>query len=593
MKSPQIVSTILSAALICPVASGGFAQSAPPEPAPASSVERQPASLAQAIAALKQADQEYLKKVEEARNIVEEEASAKRISESVAQSLRSSLRTAALSEGRRVSTSVRIPKDCEALARVFNELDALGNTAGTKRLAQLEAVRREIRNSLVSMLEGSPTSEEIAAQIELQRSVIDPLRQGPGSYEDSNLNSSSMELLTALRRLRDAEAKRVARDIVLAASQLRGMGSSNSFYQSAVQGRVDRAMQPLRASVTEKEAALEAAIRGRKPATEVTTALSAYQDALAPVASLRGSGMDEQMRMDNRSNAYRAIVEAYRSIADGDDAMLSGRLEQARSAVRNSLGDRSGVFEGLLAQVEKDAAEKGAALKKVRYEGIRARMVAAKEAADLEKLSSDLYVWGRERQMRGGESESLIPLGSQIGALASAWSSGGLTVLQQSRYTDPGISVGAFAGDLQALRKRVERDVFSRAVNAPELLKPPLVEKPLEEAMETLCDDLAKAAEWRRLYKVLEGRASAQSALYGRLTPDDTMTALRAFFAAENFELAEQWADAIQSYKSVLRSASLRAPTKPAAERVKVLVEKHGAPPISTDLPAVPPAVEK
>ena len=38
---------------------------------------------------------------------------------------------------------------------------------------------------------------------------------------------------------------------------------------------------------------------------------------------------------------------------------------------------------------------------------------------------------------------------------------------------------------------------------------------------------------------------------------------------------AEQWAEAMQSYKAVLRSASPRAPIKPAAERIKILAKEH------------------
>ena len=49
----------------------------------------------------------------------------------------------------------------------------------------------------------------------------------------------------------------------------------------------------------------------------------------------------------------------------------------------------------------------------------------------------------------------------------------------------------------------------------------------------------------------------------------------RAFFAGQNFELAEQWSDAMQSYKTVLRSANEHVPIKAAAERLKVLTKEH------------------
>ncbi|MES2573040.1 MAG: hypothetical protein V4710_23660, partial [Verrucomicrobiota bacterium] len=55
----------------------------------------------------------------------------------------------------------------------------------------------------------------------------------------------------------------------------------------------------------------------------------------------------------------------------------------------------------------------------------------------------------------------------------------------------------------------------------------------------------------------------------------DLLQALRAFFTAQNLELAEQWTDAVRSYKAVLRSSSERAPIKAAAERLKVLAKEH------------------
>jgi hypothetical protein len=124
------------------------------------------------------------------------------------------------------------------------------------------------------------------------------------------------------------------------------------------------------------------------------------------------------------------------------------------------------------------------------------------------------------------------------------------------------------------LRKRITRDVTSRTLRAPELNTPPLAEMPLDLAVESLCDQLAKAADWRRLYRVLEGRANSQGQPGGR-TNDDGFTALRSFFTAQNLELAEQWPEAVQAYKSVLQSASERAPVQAAADRLKVLAKEH------------------
>src|SRR5205085_7161899 len=97
---------------------------------------------------------------------------------------------------------------------------------------------------------------------------------------------------------------------------------------------------------------------------------------------------------------------------------------------------------------------------------------------------------------------------------------------------------------------------------------------PLDVAIDALCEQLAKAADWRRLYRVLETRGSMQVTSGGR-SGDDTLNALRAFFTAQNLELAEQWTEAVQAYKSVLQSASERAPVQAAAERLKALAKEH------------------
>ena len=74
----------------------------------------------------------------------------------------------------------------------------------------------------------------------------------------------------------------------------------------------------------------------------------------------------------------------------------------------------------------------------------------------------------------------------------------------------------------------------------------------------------------------------------GRLAPDDSIAALRSFFAGQNLELAEQWLEAAQAYKEVLRSANSRAPTTAAAEKLKALLKAH--PEARGGVQAAPPA---
>jgi hypothetical protein len=137
---------------------------------------------------------------------------------------------------------------------------------------------------------------------------------------------------------------------------------------------------------------------------------------------------------------------------------------------------------------------------------------------------------------------------------------------------------------------RAEREIIAHTLKAFELTKPPLSEQPANEAIEALCDQLAQKQEWRRLLQLLETRASLSpgEGRYGRVAPpDETTTAIRAYLVAQNFELAEMWKDAAESYRAVLRSTSQRAPVSEAAERLKRLVKEH--PEANTSTASQPP----
>jgi hypothetical protein len=124
---------------------------------------------------------------------------------------------------------------------------------------------------------------------------------------------------------------------------------------------------------------------------------------------------------------------------------------------------------------------------------------------------------------------------------------------------------------------RAEREIFAQTLRAFELTRPPLSEQPTNEAIETLCNQLAQKREWRRLLELLDTRAmlNPMEGRYGRPQGDETATAIRAYFVAQNFELAEMWKDAADSYRSVLRSTSQRAPITDAAESLKKLIKEH------------------
>jgi hypothetical protein len=88
------------------------------------------------------------------------------------------------------------------------------------------------------------------------------------------------------------------------------------------------------------------------------------------------------------------------------------------------------------------------------------------------------------------------------------------------------------------------------------------------------------------LLQFAEARAGRRGEEAG--VESELATALRAFLAGQNLELAEQWEDAMQSYKSVLRCTHELAPTRVAAARVVALTKGH--PDLFGPKPAAPAA---
>ena len=193
----------------------------------------------------------------------------------------------------------------------------------------------------------------------------------------------------------------------------------------------------------------------------------------------------------------------------------------------------------------------------------------------MDALAAEIQTWSLQARNRGGEErEDFSQLIQQLSMLSAAWASASPALLHQERGGGAVLS-GSFAREFAALRSRIERDVIARVLKAPELNTPPLADKAPEAALDALCDDLAQRGEWRRLLQILQARPQTQFQPYGRGVEDETVSALRAFFAAQNLELAEQWADAAQAYKTVLRGTGERIPIKAAADRLKVLAKEH------------------
>jgi hypothetical protein len=138
-----------------------------------------------------------------------------------------------------------------------------------------------------------------------------------------------------------------------------------------------------------------------------------------------------------------------------------------------------------------------------------------------------------------------------------------------------GAERGQIPAELADLRLRAEREVWSRFLNAPELNEPPLADQPPETAIGKLCQRLSTDGKWQRLLELLKTRDSAAPIPQSGPMSRAAMQSIRSFLVGQNFELAEEWADAVGAYNTVIQANLEGTPIKEAAERLRALKQEH------------------
>ena len=533
--------------------------------------------------AMKQADEEVAKKFEAARAIVEEEVKEKRLSDAIAQSLRWSLRTAsgpAIGDARSVISSARVPVENVALTKAFRELETTNAGIQTRKNELMADVKKEMRQRVATTIATATKAAVAEATRAMVERVRDALREAAKTgYTETQELDQALNILASTKRLLEAEAAGEARKIDTALLELsnQARSGSTSIPTEEIKARIERVVQPLVKNAEERRTAFFAALEGQKPAAEVDAALNAYSEAADRVSQLPQFTTPSGTRQNDQVRTCRALASALKLAQSGDMERLPNAVSEARSSVQQMSGTRATSLLTLLDSLMKQAEERVAKERLEQTTGLKTRLAAVKKPAELGPILTDLEVWiqknGRQRNQEWSE---LREVHTGLSTLATAWSSGSLALLQpQNRGGESAIEKSTIAKEFEELRKRVEREVMSRALAAPELNEGEALALPLETAVDQLCDTLFTNGDWRRLYRVLETRSRWRVAGEYQRQPDETLTALRAFFAGQNLELAEQWAEAAESYRAVLRCVSERAPIKPAAERLKVLVKEH------------------
>jgi len=324
----------------------------------------------------------------------------------------------------------------------------------------------------------------------------------------------------------------------------------------------------------------------RGPADKLAAGLAKLEEVTGKLQAAQGMSTTIYSDTSSSLNTYRSLVALARAVENHDASYMQGNLQTLRHNLTALGAERVNKFEQLFVQWQKETDEAAGHITQEQRSAWGGKLAAVKDADQLQALAFEMQKAERNLQ-NVRDPDFPRGLGSQLLALATAWSNGSNSLAAASGFGyDSNASVW-YAREINDLRQRIQRDTISHALRAPELLKSPLAEQPLDTALDTLSRNLSEAHEWRRLLVLLELHANSNryNNPGGSSSAVDTMNAIRQYFAGQNYELAEQWSDALVSYKSVLATAAELGPIKEAAERIKVISKEH---PKSFVAPATP-----
>ncbi|HVK57999.1 MAG TPA: hypothetical protein VM735_04395, partial [Candidatus Kapabacteria bacterium] len=214
---------------------------------------------------LTQLDDEWKKKAEEVRTLVDAEEVAKRISEATAQSLRFSLRTAgnANLDTRNVASNARIPADNATLSKAFRDLDTITSRQLLERTVLVENAVKEVRDRVSKLLVEAKDQAEIEGFI----TTIDGLKSALSRRTISSATdfqgrlSAASSILGQLRRLVEAQASGNLTQLSQAVAEFRNNNYPDRelVLESDRRKRIDSIIKPYQKAEEESLAALEAA----------------------------------------------------------------------------------------------------------------------------------------------------------------------------------------------------------------------------------------------------------------------------------------------------------------------------------------------
>ena len=574
--------------------------------------------LEKAVEQIKQIEDDFAKQMSTFIAVVDAELAAKRISNNVAQLLRELAQAPQLNS---YELNMNIPQksgavpagqpDPEGGAQTVRNVSqkneaiyaASKELAAAFRLQQLRvnnvitAFSKVLRLRLSDAVLGKTKLDDITTLIQSLERIKDTMQLRTFSIGQDNISCkdliATLKAVKQLAELAGAEKDNFASTFPVAVMALRNSASEGVlFKQNEIKDIVIRYLEPKRKATQEQGAAIEAMLEARKPAQEITAAVEAYAQAIYQFNSLlregdlsgAGAGFSEVV-----ADFYRRVASALKSLENGEymeaDQSLKGAAETERQLSPSNYGNRnknvgdSAARAQIIGKVQKELTEKVTKLREQAIADIISRISTLKESADITALISDIEKQSRQLRVNndGSNSDDLARLSDPLRELQRAWATNNpqtILRLDQQFIMTQREPPAAFKKEIAALRSRILRTLYATTFNAPELNAAPYLDKEPDAAVEVFCDDLVQRGEWRRLLDILQLRTSVVAQRSGQ-KEDEAIPAIRSYLAGKNSELAEQWADAVLAYKTVLRSTATRAPIQAAAESIKVIAKAH------------------
>ena len=339
--------------------------------------------------------------------------------------------------------------------------------------------------------------------------------------------------------------------------------------------RIAEIVDPVNAAYASANAALDTAILDQKPEAIISSALKTYQntkDQFEWFDRLVEHSAKETSEMIESPRIYENLT--YSVIAIEQHKWLWARqyIANAREKIFLLGAKREPVFTEFLMKLDREVTDGTGADERGKVNEMRERLNGVKLAVELEVIADKLS--DEERFAEKDDAPFFFKgLGILLGGLADDWRSLN-PVSPLTRQLNQG--AGAFSTEIETLRQKIIRDLLSQLLRAPELKQAPMADQPLDAALDSLCKKLASEGAWQRLLEMLKARewSGLLSAEKG-LANKDAIHSIKAFLAGQNFELAEEWADAADAYEAAIQTKADGAPIKEASERMKILEKEH------------------